>query len=421
MLKRTVVLSCVTALATLSLACAPAGMPVNLADLARLDIQGAKSLVLAGHGTNQYRVANGGPQGTTLYKLTASEQLEPVSAYGIRGDALGSGAAGIKTLLPINRNFVFVGSDWGGHLIRLSDGKAVRVSDPSYSGQPGSRSAQVDGQGNLFVLSQYTLYKVQIPSPDKPDQVTKTALTHEAVEEANRFIVDRSGLVVAETRLKSNRPEGTTRLFKPSGGVAPFPAYSLHNAWVGTNGKLYTGLEMLSLGADGQAILTPVTEAAPDPDNLLAMPYMSSFHHHGQLDDRDVFGNAQMYTPPGESAPKASLHFIKDLEHRVVHLKTLSSIDSLAAARQTVYAIGNHGGSETRLVSYNASTGTERILFDDSNYLLLKVMVGLDETVSLSALRLSDNTYVLGRLNSDGQLSVINSELPPVQQILTLE
>lgn len=419
MLKRTLTGSYVTALAVLTVACTPAGNGANLVELARLDIQGAKSLVLAGKSTQQYRVASGA-QETSLYKLNAADQLEPVLAIGNRGESLGPAAAMVQTLLPVNKDFVFVGTYWGGHLIRLTDGKAVRVSDPSYSSQPGEKPVQVDANGNLFVKSQNSLLRVQIPRPENPDQVTQTALTHDTVEEVTRFVVDRSGLVLAETRQKANPMKSSSRLYKLDGTVVPLSLYSLHEAWVGRNGKIYAGAQTLSLGADDQPVFTSVSDRVPNASNTPEW-HGISFQSHAQVDDYDVFASQSGYMHPGDSSVKANLHVIKDLEHRRVPLTQLTSIDSIAAAKQTVFAIGKASGSESRLVTYDLRTETERIAFEDPDYLLLKVMANADDRPTLSALRLTDNTYVLGRLNPEGKLTILSAELPPVQQILTLE
>ena len=117
---------------------------------------------------------------------------------------------------------------------------------------------------------------------------------------------------------------------------------------------------------------------------------------------------------------KSYLMFIKGTKATKEYLTKVYKVSSVSASATTVVILGTDKDENTLVSSFDPATKEEKVLFTDPNYQILKVTVASNGTVTLNALRLSDNTYVVADVK-DGALAVASSELPPVQQFLTLQ
>ncbi len=406
------------------------GMPT----LTSLGIQDARSLFIAGQTSGQYRIASG-PTQQALYKVDASGAVSAVEAKFGSGSGYMMLSLNPQYVTQISENFIVLGTSWGTFLVRRTDGKSARLdSTPTYVMSDGMQApVQADKIGNIYLNShQEGLYKVALPTELTSDDLTKTSMIKGELELVQQFAVNHAGYLVATVSPKSNGPMNPkTRLYKPSGSVQNLSTsgqFGGGSMWVAKDGTLYMhaygssgpALHMLSVDASGNGTLVPV-EGWTEP-SYMSMPY----NMPALLPDQTVLSGNEYSRETNEQHPngidlyKPYLFFVKGAKATKEYLTKVVKVSAIAASATTVVILGTDQAENTMVSSFDPVTKEEKVLFSDANYQILKMTVAANGTVTLNALRLADNTYVVADIK-DGALAVANSELPPVKQFLTLQ
>lgn len=336
----------------------------------------------------------------------------------------------------ISENFIVIGTQFGTYVVRRTDGKSVRIDEtPMYNGMGAYMQApvQADKIGNLYMNTyQQGLFKVALPAELTSDELIKTSLVKGELEQVQQYTVNHDGYLVAVVSAKTPGPGMTarTRLYKPNGSVQNLSTnqyFGGGNMWVAKDGTLYmhthgpsgTGLHMFSVDSSETGTFVPV-EGWSESYHL-GMPYMPAL-----LPDQAVLSGIEYSRESNEEHPmgvdiyKSYLMFIKGAQATKEYLTKVYKVSSVSASAKAVVILGTDKDDNTLVSSFDPTTKEEKVLFTDPNYQILKVTVASNGTVTLNALRLSDNTYVVADIK-DGALAVASSELPPVQQFLTLQ
>lgn len=392
--------------------------------LGHLGITDAKSLLLAGEPSNSYRIASGNDM-KRLYKVDSEGHVKPVEARYDGGAPMSHQWLTFNYLENVNSQFVIAsvqgfGGPGGVYLIRRSDGKAARIYDRPYFPYPmtgsfsdGTQAAQADDLGRIHFNADGTLIRLIPPSDDSATQVAKTEINRSDLERIQSYAVDRQGNALAWVTGSTSR----IRLYKANGGFQNLATLNSGGAvWRNQKSDLFyggygEGIHRVSLQADGTATSSLLIDISGHSNT-----YVSS---RAELSDQTIFlGHSG---PPATSenpqpVSKPQLFFIQGDGVRKVELTRFPKAKQIKASESHVFLL-----EENRIGRFDLATETEQDFFSDPNFQLMTFEVTPDDRVTISALRLSDNTYVVGELNTEGKLSVLTTEIPPVQQLLTLQ
>lgn len=407
--------------------------------LTSLGIQDARSLFIAGQGAGQYRTMYGGPQTQALYKVDASGAVSPVEAkFGNNSGYMGM-TLNPQFMTQIGENYVVIGTmGWGTYLVRRTDGKSVRL-DASHTPMPlaynypgGLPPVQADKVGNIYLnSSQEGLFKVALPATLTTDELTKTSVVKGELEFVQQFAVSHDGYMVAMVSPKGPPHSVRTRLYKPNGSVQNISSDQHFGGgmWVAKDGSLYAnihgasggGLHMLVVDGSGNGTFRPVEGWSESQGSV------SPYETPALLPDQSVLlGNETISepgtpeNPSGVQTIKYYLSFIKGVNATKERLTKVPKPLSIGASATQVMVLGVDEDDTTMVASFDPVTKEEKVIFKEPAYQILKMTVAADGTVTVNALRLADNTYVVADIK-DGALAVASSELPPVQQFLTLQ
>ena len=392
--------------------------------IGKLAITDAKSLLLADAPASSYRIASSNSL-KRLYKVDSQGRVTSVEGLYDGGAQYPHQSLFFNYIENVNEKFVVVsvpgfGGPSGTYLIRRSDGKAARISDRPYFNYAsggvffeGLQATQADDLGQIYYNAEGTLIRLNPPSDETSVQVAKTEMNRADLERVQSFAVDRQGNVLAWVTGKTNR----LRLYKAGGGFLNLSNLSNAGAiWRNRNSDLFVGgysegISRVSLMPDGTATASVIIDMAPKSNTHLAS--------RAELPDQTVFlGKSGPPYSPENPAPetKPYLFFLKGEETRKVELLRFKNASRIKASDTHVYLLEGN-----RIGRFVVTTESEQDFFNDPNVQILTFDVSPSDKVTISAIRLSDNTYVVGELSEDGKLSVLTSEIPPVQQLLTLQ
>lgn len=211
------------------------------------------------------------------------------------------------------------------------------------------------------------------------------------------------------------------RVYKAAGGIYNVNGFTQWlGAWLGYDGKLYASLY---LGGSNYIYQIGTSSTTKVSDGIDA--YVSNDNQQVNLSGRTVFlDNRAHLSSSGNPRPnQASLDVLDANGHRQIFLPDLLPYPTgvLGGAGTKAYVLGKDADQQQTLVCYDFPAATESVVFRDPNFQIIKYAAAANGTVTASALRLSDNTYVVGTIGSNGQLTVQSTALSQVQQILPLQ
>lgn len=400
----------------------------STADLYALGIVGAKSLFIAGStSAGKYQVLSN-VQGN-LYRQDEDGKVLPVQAT----DASGSQLASSPTANYIGAvgDFIYASLKSGSYFVRKSDGKVVRFDGPFYNSfssnqpAPAQNPIQASGKGTYFYSFNGALVRITAPTfsttsllgfrvQGDSDAITKTVLTNSSLERtAEDVAVNQNGdALVAVAKAGSNNGKWVNRLYKADGGAVNVGLGDWNlaiNNWVGKDGHFYSfvttqgdaGAFQIVLNPDGSVSRTIV----PGSEFLNGSMWLRA-----DLSDRNVFA----------SGFDANLYLFKGMQCNRITLEKITKFSQVQASGNTLYVLGQDSLGNSVIETVNPDTGEEKTFFSNADFEIFAYSVTAADQVTVSALRLSDNTYVVGTVGTDGILSVTSSSLPEVTSILPL-
>ena len=396
-----------------------------IAAIHSLGIAGAKALFLGGSlkEAAAYR-AQAVSQAPALFRLNADGTVAQVGAT----DASGSAVAFTPTYIAAaSSSFVFLSAAGAGSfLVRRSDGLAAQVDTAVASGSDQDL-VQTDAAGDVFYAFGGRLVRVSTAgaaagyqteglglgfSVQGVNSVTETVLNDGSAEDVHPGLaVDAAGDCAAVVK---NGPSIALRLYEADGSVkdlnpeaciggpgSPDPV----NAVACPDGSLYdlsnpSGFKRVSVGADGSVAEAPVAGGAGGmPEGLPTLK--------ADLSDRTAL------------ADSGWVGFLKDGAFKMAKA-AVSPVAQMKASAGYAYVLGANASGTTEIDRVDPATLAETAVFSDPGYQVLSFSVTKDDVVTVSALRLSDNAYVVGTV-SGGALTVESSSVPPVSTVLPLQ
>jgi hypothetical protein len=405
----------------------------------QFDLSGARSLLIAGEAASNYRTANIGGM-KKLFKLNAEGKVVPVGATSPTGATLPIDMIQPLAIYEVNSEFLLLGTMSGSYLVRRTDGKAAWLGVAGM--MPNQHVVDTDKQGNIYFNDNGSLHKITTINLENPDQIVKTTLNQSDIERVQEFAVDPQGnILVSLFRMNSQNSGANLRLYKATGGIdlLPFTEF-MGYPWTGRDGKLYVG----TYGSESRfqhVFLDATNKASASAIPLAQSDDQSAVYHRldpqvlrADLPEQTVVGGTYSEStypsgPPSSESPnvqpvyveRAVVHFAKGLQREALVLTQTKKLLKLTASDTTVYALGLDSNDQTIVLKLNPLTRTETRFFQDANLEILQISATPDDRLTITALRSTDGNYLVGEIDSSGELSVITSDLPPVQQMLTLE
>lgn len=386
----------------------------GITQIKNLGITDAKSLFIAGEDTTStYRTQNYG-QSKKLYKLTKDGKALKVTGKDENGKEINTEIEATY-VTNLGDDFVFlVARNEGSWLVRRSDGKVAQLDPRPY--QPRMTQiepVQRDKHGNIYYAFAGKLTKV---TPQGGDTLTKSELTGALEQTQNELTVDVDGNILAQVYKKDDYDNTTFRLYKANGGVQNL---AVQNSWitdhvnsfVGADGKIYSfgiggdvhgfGLYRVDVSATGEVTKTvvPGSEQQQAPRN----------------------GRLQRVGDKVVISDETWVHVFKGMEYTRHDFVGLRKILATASNGTNIYVLGQDNVGDSMIIKVDIASGTQTQLFKDSNYQVLNLSVNSTDELTLGILSMATNAYGLATLDSTGKLTSIESSMPQVQQVLTLQ
>lgn len=404
----------------------------TVAPIRSLNIAGAKSLFLAGlqQAAAGYRIMAAGDQGG-IFRLNADNTVSQIQPVDASGSTVTQGFTP-DFLSGVSNDFVYLSvKEQGSFVIRKSDGKAAKIDDMPVGTASASMPVKSDRAGNLYYAFGGKVVKVTTPTlaaaygipgfrVQAEDVLVKTELTNDAVETADSELsVDPEGSIIATMRNKTTG-DRTIRLFKQNGGARSLFTPSkgeqgimhwtdrLGNMYATQNSTYSPAVCQVTVGADGTITTTPVVDTYA---YIFGGKGWNIPEHIAYLNDRTAFSySSEIRVLKGTAQTLLDAAFYG---YRPIQL--------LEASDTKIYALVTNTSGTSVIVKIDPETKAMSNLIADPNYQIFTMSVSKTDEVTVSALRMSDNTYILGKIDASGQLTVLNSTLPQVQQVLPLQ
>lgn len=405
--------------------------------LKSLGIAGAKSIYLAtgkSSATSGYRTMAVDLATGSIVRVEADGTTEGVQASDASGSAV---AIAPNYLVSPDPAFVYASlAGQGSFLVRKADGKVAKIDDAAMTGGVAGTitdsPVQSDAHGDYFYSFAGRLVKVQTqlaPAAyrvssvfpgfrvqDAIDSVVKTFLSGDAEVAQPNLSVDRDGNVLLGFTSSAAKGPVARRLYTAAGtvvslGTLPYNMVKLSN-WTGYDGKLYTcvpvngedGIHRIDVSADGAAapVLIPFAPGNPTMgENGMPVPpagAMTYPAYKATMADRDVFADSSV------------VYSLKDGVTTAAAITGVTMISALKASATLAYVSGVTAGGLAVVESVDPSTHAEKVVFSGAGYQLLTWTVSDGDKVTVSALRLSDNAYVVGEVKADGSLNALTTD-----------
>jgi|GEM_PF-2699697 hypothetical protein len=384
--------------------------------LDKLGIAGATSLFVAGNPRSQYRVAS--TEGMDLYRSNADGSVEKVKASTVEGDPIEGLAP--DHLIPVDQDYLYLGTALGQYLVRLSDGKSARIEPHSldYGLHEWQRPVAGDSRGNVYYVHGQVLKRVQLPgagtAPVNGDVLVKTELSNKSFEKVvSAPLVDADGNVLVSVEASAVRTY-KFRIYKASGGVQDLFEANSDAAWVGPDGKFYAISSLGSKHAWGlfQLTVTPAGDIVETPVDFVPNLNSSNFGIWQPINLKERTVSSYGMTN--------QLVVFKGLESTRVTFPEFERVERLHPAGEAVIVLGMDASGNTPLIRYLPESGEKQVLFDGRDYQVLKVAPSPGGDLILSVLKYADITYAVGSLKPDGSLEFLKGSLPAIKTILPL-
>lgn len=409
-----------------------------------LDIAGAKSVFIAGGSSSSgaYRVAStSGFQRPKLYKMNEDHSIQPVTSVDPAGKPIEK-AVGPVGIWEINDDYFCLtlgsyGDDTeslaGFYLVRKADGKAAKITkEPWGASHSYKKPVQGDAHGMLYAVVLGTLYKLDPKSmSDKLVITTISSPTKEVLD--SDFAVSPNGDAYTQGAIASDEPvpAGTIprmtsfrfiKRFKPDGTAQIIKSSNtslyFSRMWAGLNGTIFLAQENSQ---------TPLQKIQIDPDDaarIVEIPDTMGFYSINYSPDGRPPSKLEVRAGDKVIRPSGSgFKVFSESEEKVSDVSLgLNTITRLQTYNKVFYALGKNESSQDTVVRYDPASGDQKVIYTaDASMSIYDFAVLGDSEFILNAIRLTDASYVVVRVDESGALTELSADLPKMQQIVVFQ
>ncbi len=397
--------------------------------IARMEIKDAAALFIAPANFSQSGSTRAASYETNvLFEITKDGVIKRVSYLDELGNEINQSLVPTEVLTIDDSQYFFVRfNDGTTYMVQENSGaiyetpwipfitREQRINAVGLQNYINDDNIKIDGNGNIYYLDGYTIYKIDISEVNK---ITKESLTPES-DDVNMFMVSNTGHLF----YRYYRDGYRSRLRNTSGRLFPFSTDD--------DGYYMPARESIAFkGFDGNIHIL-------DRRALYAI----IFNNDGSYETKDILWDNCMDQSFGHGSTHFCLSntvyelvrecYLIKLRDRyllinsnglamVVDSKYDSSILELAAHDVTggmkitqleyndsyIFCCGNKG-NDFSLLRINPYTYESEPLVHDNDYEIYSFTVLNDNTITFNGLRLSDGKIILATIDGNGKVSVI--------------
>lgn len=370
--------------------------------LNKLDIADAASLFIASDNVLRKSVASADT--TRLFKITADGFIEEVKYLDEDGDEMAY-THYPSDIYNLDESYVIVifGDGTTGYLVRKDDGAVFTLVDAGipWKGFGGYRNwppVQTDAGNNAYYLvgeylgEQEFRHRVIRIRLDNPARLT-AQLISPTMEDIGYFLVNNSGDVFY------NGLHINPRIIMSGGGLVNTPPL-MSEFWLGGDRQFY-GIEYQHQASQIKKLL--IVNNALNAENYgEPNDFWFAMDHSTVLTLQD-----KVYIVSGEVFevfnPAATPQRVENLG--------LVTIGNAVASDHYYYLSGNDEASRPTLIKVSAHSNRPETLLPPNDYDIYTMVVSHDDILTFSALRMSDGRRVIGEIDSNGQVTILDEEM----------
>ena len=359
--------------------------------------------------------------GTTdniLYKETTEGDIEAVKLYDHDGAEMLVDEEPTN-IFDVNSEYVIIGFDGIiGFLIRKSDGAVFSLENVGF---PNSNTSYItnrkaiftDVSGNIYYLTGGKIVKIDIQDPENITKVSHSPAT----DSVSLFVLDNDGNAIYYGSDASYQE--ISRIRKVTGELINLNLFEGRVAWVGPDDHFYffnndpfdqveqydtDEWEPSFFGGQigfNNGISNLPTYLLEFSDRILVVAY-------GFNEVYEVYNNPRYIHQTTKSELTDSYNKFP-----------FSSIDRVAASSGYYYIVGDDSDGKPLLIKVDYTDDSYVELYTPGLYDIYKLVVSDDDEVTFNALRMSDGAVVIGKINSTGDLTILDETLE--SQVIVLE
>ena len=402
------------------LSCTNPATDTTTAKFSKLAIIDAKTLFIAPAGSGSRTVTSV----DKLFKITEDGYVQEVDYFDESGEVV-SLITEPTAIYNVNEIYIIIcfGS-YEGYLIRKTDGSVyslINVGIPHVQLQFGSfknaTKIQTDLNGNIYYQSTSTgeastvkLIKINVADPSNLTAISYLPDTD----------IPSGFLVTAEGHVVYNYGTGfSNRIKKANGGLFNLPTGGWLTFWIGLDGKIHymdqsdiNNIKATTVNIDSSYNISTTFVAGVNVSSSVNC-YQIRFPTRIILVETEI--SATVVGLPG---------IIKEIENpaNVPRKITLSGIDLINNCGQSntyYYLSGNDSSGTPVLVKVNPIDDSVSNLITPGLYDIYSMIVGDDDAITFNALRMSNGAKVIGKIDSLGNVTIIDEILNT--EVISLE
>ena len=407
--------------------------PLNLSStptdskLNKLDITNAKSLFIASNRTTK-------ATSDKLFKITNDGYIEEVKSYDENGNEI------TLTIQPlaiynVNKEYVIVcfGFDdeyiESGYLVRKSDGAVFTLENAGYPIKPefsfkNGKVVFTDYSGNIYYAKydysdnrrQGKIIKLNTTDPNLITGETYSTF----LDDVYKFVIDNNGNAIYTGYMNSTETTlgaYVSRIKKANGELYNELNITDHIFWLGLDGYVY--YNSYNIDTNSNEIRKMVIDQSY---NIITSPYSSLYvgiyppnTYKLELQDRIIFIDSGS---PGE--PFFEVQNPSN-QPRLITLSglTFTYIIDVGCSSNYYYIAGRDENSNSVLIKVNPLNDEYEFLTDPGVYEIYKISASENDEVLFNAMKMSDGSKVIGKIDSNGNLTILDESLNA--EIIVLE
>lgn len=390
-----------------------------------LDLKDASTLYIGKSSLSSSRGAENGSSQNKIFKVTEDGYSQEVTyyyetdVYDANGNVVGKKKEKVtevmipEKLIKLNENYLIVSFGYtNNYLVDTKTGYCFNYpfNIPYYT--PTSyfygESVQSDAAGNIYIGDWFKILKIDISDPQNlsVEQINPSTERMEGIE----WAVDSKGNCAYSAI--DELGNSVLRLKKKTGGYMNLPgsaSYQLY-FWQGLDGQIY----YLSLDSEYHQkikkidnlnyVISDVDSDDFRYDGWKALLRAKNKNRIVAVADNEIY---ELYNPNTNRVTKKPASDIG-----------LTTIRFAVSSDDFYYFVGSDENNNCKVVKVDPLTYSYEYLLSDGTYDVYNLSVN-DSSIIFNALRMSDGAIVIGRIDNNGNIKILDDKLE--NQVTVLE
>lgn len=397
-----------------------------------LDLKDASTIYIGKSSQSSSRDVGNGSSQNKIFKVTEDGYSQEVTyyyeivIYDEKGDVVETKTEKVtevmvpEKLIKLNDNYLIVSFGYtNNYLVDTKTGYCFNYpfelpyvdTRNIFTGD----SIQSDEEGNIYYFADQKIIKIIISDP-KNASIKIISPSTEKIRWA--WGVDLNGNCAYEGIDESGN--GVIRLKKSSGGFVNLPGNSNHSNtcfWQGLDGNIY-----YYNATNPRTVIKKIDKTSCE---ILDVPYSEGSYISGGCGFSALLKaknkNRTVLVEDGASYP--FFHEVYNPDTNKVTTKQasdigLSKIKFAVSSDDFYYFVGSDENNNCKVVKVDPVTYSYEYLLSDGTYDVYNLSVN-DSSIIFNALRMSDGAIVMGRINNNGDIQILDDKLD--NQVTVLE